>query len=1076
MKYILKILLSLTVISTFGQNKGVTPVANSKETESVSTYAVVVGISDYQDPAIPDLRFADKDAEAFANFLRSNAGGNLDEDHLKILINSEATMAQFAILLDWLMENVKEGDQAIIYFSGHGDVEKKTLTQPGFLLCWDAPARVYMAGGAFALPMLQEVVSTLSIQNKAKVIVITDACRSGNLAGQSIGGAQATAGNIAKQYANEIKILSCQPNEYSIEGEQWGGGRGAFSFNLVDALYGMADGNNDLFITLQEVGRYLEDHVTAEVAPVSQVPMVIGNRTELLASVDAKLLADLRAGKTSQMAMLSQVESRGIEDYVLAEVDTTTQELYFMFNTALKDKVFLEPAGACAEVYYARLMAEPKLARLHSTMTRNYAAALQDDAQQVLNIMLKSGLTSEVLSAAKVAYIYRNYPAYLDRAAELLGSGHYMYVALKARKHYFTGTLQTEKLEKKKQFFEALQWQADMPHAYVALIDLYPPEQADSAEYYAAKAVQIVQSWVKPYVSLSHFYQKAEQPDKAEQMLNRASQVDSNSILVWYEKAAFYLRQKKYDVAEYWYFKSIAGSGADICFPCAHNDLGIVYHDNRRNAEAEEQFKKAIQLDSTFANAYLNLGRLYADNMNRYAEAEQQYQKAIQLDSTDYLSYYNLGVMYRHTRRFDLAETEFKKAIQLDSNNKSTFLELGLVYDNTGRYELSEVCYKKAIQLDSSYAKAHINLGIVYSNSGRLAEAEEQYKKAIQLDSTQAHAYISLGALYYNDYGRYAEAEDQFKKAIQLGSTHAVTYSNLGNVYSITGRYADAERQYKKAIQLDSTYLSAYRNLGSTYHDAGRYDEAEQQFKKVLQLKSTDALACINLASLKGRQNLTDEAFDYLEKALRNGFSNLDAIYRDSFLAPLREQRDRWESMMQNIFVPDSADAKGWNLLGQLYIQVREYPSAELAFIKAVKIDDLSATYRSNLGFVYLNLGRYPEAEVALKKAIALDSVFANPRKHLGMVYFKTNRPEKARQNFLKALEINPNYSAALLGMAYVLTTEGKNAEAITYVEESINKGSTYEQLEKDEDLNSLLSTPECMALMKKYFPNQYKE
>lgn len=85
----------------------------------------MVGISDYQDPGIPDLRFADKDAEAFANYLRSDAGGKLDNDHLKVLINQQATMAQFGIALDWLMESAKEGDQVIIYFSGHGDVEKR---------------------------------------------------------------------------------------------------------------------------------------------------------------------------------------------------------------------------------------------------------------------------------------------------------------------------------------------------------------------------------------------------------------------------------------------------------------------------------------------------------------------------------------------------------------------------------------------------------------------------------------------------------------------------------------------------------------------------------------------------------------------------------------------------------------------------------------------------------------------------------------------------------------------------------------------------------------------------------------
>ncbi|MBK9016870.1 MAG: hypothetical protein IPM82_23965 [Saprospiraceae bacterium] len=44
-----------------------------------TTRAVVVGISDYQDPEIPDLRFADKDAQAFAGWLQSPAGGSLEE-------------------------------------------------------------------------------------------------------------------------------------------------------------------------------------------------------------------------------------------------------------------------------------------------------------------------------------------------------------------------------------------------------------------------------------------------------------------------------------------------------------------------------------------------------------------------------------------------------------------------------------------------------------------------------------------------------------------------------------------------------------------------------------------------------------------------------------------------------------------------------------------------------------------------------------------------------------------------------------------------------------------------------------
>ena len=354
------------------------------------TWGVVVGISDYQDAGIPDLRFADKDAEAFANFLRSPAGGSLDDDHLKVLINEQATQAQFAGALDWLWEVAQENDTAIIYFSGHGDVEKKSLTQPGFLLCWDAPARVYMAGGAFPLNMLQEVISTISVQNKAKVIMVADACRSGKLSGSTVGGAQITGSNLAKQYANEIKILSCQPDEYSIEGEQWGGGRGAFSYHLLDGLYGMADGNNDETVNLKEISRYLEDRVSEEVAPQKQNPMTIGGVTEKLTDVFPEILAALKEGKRGQMQLFAATESRGIEDDVLAAADTHIVKMYFAFQKALKDKQFLEPTAASADFYYEKLSREPQLEKLHSSMRRNYAAALQDDAQQVMNEWMKT--------------------------------------------------------------------------------------------------------------------------------------------------------------------------------------------------------------------------------------------------------------------------------------------------------------------------------------------------------------------------------------------------------------------------------------------------------------------------------------------------------------------------------------------------------------------------------------------------------------------------------------------------------------------------------------------------------------
>lgn len=77
--------------------KGATPlnpqsaIANPK-----STYAVVIGISDYQDPGIPDLRFAHRDADAPAFWLQSPASGSMAPENINQFTNWMATAARFA--------------------------------------------------------------------------------------------------------------------------------------------------------------------------------------------------------------------------------------------------------------------------------------------------------------------------------------------------------------------------------------------------------------------------------------------------------------------------------------------------------------------------------------------------------------------------------------------------------------------------------------------------------------------------------------------------------------------------------------------------------------------------------------------------------------------------------------------------------------------------------------------------------------------------------------------------------------------------------------------------------------------
>ncbi len=706
MKYLLALLALFTGTFTSAQ---------SIDISGTTTRAVVIGISDYQDKDIPDLRFADRDAEAFANFLRSPAGGSLDGDHLKVLTNDQATAGQVASALYWLVEESKEGDQVIIYFSGHGDVERKFLGQPGFLLCWDAPPKVYMAGGVVEIGMLQTVISTLSLENKAHVTVVTDACRSGKLAGSAINGSQLTNANLAKQFANEIKILSCQPNEYSIEGEQWGGGRGAFSYHLVDGLYGLADGNADQSVTLMEIGRYLEDKVTTEVAPVSQVPMAIGNRTERLANVDMPLLAALRSGKSNQMVAFSPVESRGLEDDVLATVDTSVRKMYFAFKQAIKYKHFFEPKGTNADELYEKLAAVEELKPLHNHLRRNYAAALQDDAQTVLNLYLKTD-TAELAKMYRLDSSYALYPRYLERAADLLGESHYMYGKLKARQYFFQGLF--SKLKRNYNFEnrqikynspewksliseeiklneDALAYDSLAAYAYYELAWLNWSLSQKNVLKYCEKALEISPDWGLALNLQGYVYSFTGETQKAQGILKKAIEVSPDYAMNYSRMAMTYYYAGLHEEAIFWAEKGLAVDSNDA------SNLEVIAHlyssfDEFEKAEAMFRMAYSIQLKSN-PDAHRLL--LWIGQMLLYQRKSREALEILEeADNWQNLTW--IGLAKIDLGEYDAGLDSLKKAFKSDSRDTTSQLEyLGWAYLKMKRLEEADSCFNQAFKM-----------------------------------------------------------------------------------------------------------------------------------------------------------------------------------------------------------------------------------------------------------------------------------------------------------------------------------------------------------------------------------------
>lgn len=724
-------------------SKGVKPISKDNpglgaQVFSGNTYAVIVGISDYTDPDINDLNYGDVDAIAFSNYLRSRAGGSLDGDHQKLLVDTAATMAAFASALEWLKTVAKKDDRVIIYFSGHGDIETTVNDEMGFLLCYDASSRVYQAGGALPLSYLQEVISTLSIKNNSKVIFIGDACHSGTLAGSSIGGPRITA-EYLKAMKNEIKILSCQPYEFSIEGEQWGGGRGAFSYHLVDALYGLADENHDDWITLQEAGWYLERHVSEDVAPVQQVPLVVGERYERLAMVDTFLLGAFKQGKTNQMAMLAPIESRS-ENLILSSVDTNIQSLYKLFELSLKNKVFLEPANTndtgYAELYYQQLIKEPKLEPLYTTIRRNYATALQDDAQRALNSILKVDVNEITRSKVSKIKKYKSYPSLLNRAAELLGEDHFFYKKLKARQYFFEGLLlfwansgnknidEGQKIMDKYRL--SLEYEPIAAHTYFYMMycQAYKFENKDSAEHFALKAAHHSPSWVLPFTYLAYFYSnKLKDSIRAKIYLDKAIQIDSLNTMVIFTMASWH------------YFKG------DI-------------------KEANVLYKIVAESDSLNAISRLNLGIVNL-KLDQYEVAKKYLLEYIKLDSVGFQGYNFLAIALSMQGDEKGAENNFLKAIEINPNYINGLRELAKLYRKQKRNDEAEFYFRKLLTFEfDKKPGVYYELACLMAIKNHIDESFEFLEKAFKA------GFMNFDVVLNNEELKEITSSDKFKNLI----------------------------------------------------------------------------------------------------------------------------------------------------------------------------------------------------------------------------------------------------------------------------------------------------------------------
>ncbi|MBN1849080.1 MAG: tetratricopeptide repeat protein [Deltaproteobacteria bacterium] len=246
-------------------------------------WAVIIGISRYQDTQIPSLRYAASDARAFYDWLISPEGGKYAPSRVKLLLDEEATGANIKkALFEWLREALEE-DMVTIYFAGHGSPESPDFQGNLYLLPYDTQ---YKSIATTGFPMWDIETAFKRFIRSKKVVVMADACHSGGIGlsfdmarranrGIKVNAISSGIQNLSQVGDGVCVISASSDHQFSQESKEWGDGHGVFTYFLLKGLKGDADYNKDDSISLGELTAYLSENVRRETKN-AQSPTVSG--------------------------------------------------------------------------------------------------------------------------------------------------------------------------------------------------------------------------------------------------------------------------------------------------------------------------------------------------------------------------------------------------------------------------------------------------------------------------------------------------------------------------------------------------------------------------------------------------------------------------------------------------------------------------------------------------------------------------------------------------------------------------------------------------------------------------------
>jgi TolB-like protein/DNA-binding winged helix-turn-helix (wHTH) protein/Tfp pilus assembly protein PilF len=274
------------------------------------------------------------------------------------------------------------------------------------------------------------------------------------------------------------------------------------------------------------------------------------------------------------------------------------------------------------------------------------------------------------------------------------------------------------------------------------------------------------------------------------------------------------------------------------------------HHVWRRNTaegfeKAREHFRRAIDLDDSYAQAYSGLADTYTmlgsvgflPMREAYPLARAAALKAIALDGMLAEAHTSLAfILADYDWDWDTADRHFRSAVELNPNDETAVRTYSSYLAWWGRDKEALAFAARARDLDPVSPNARQNLGLAHYFARRYDDAITQFREALDLDPNFGQAHVMLGRTYVAK-GLPDRAVEELERARSLMGARPDVITPMAYVLARAGRRREAlatldELQRIATPRNPSPFRIAYVHIG-----LGDTDRAFEWLQKAIEAR-----------------------------------------------------------------------------------------------------------------------------------------------------------------------------------------------------------------------------------------------